>query len=50
MAMLNIMNTQKWSPWFPSLKTVVGEKKPVDLRCSFSKDFIENKLDATKYT
>lgn len=49
MAMEQVMNTKRWSYYFPSLNEL-QKSKPVDLRCSFSKDYISDKLDLSKIT
>ena len=51
MAMERVMNTKNWVRFFPSLgQDEESKAKPVDLRCSFSKDFVANKLDLSKIT
>ena len=44
------MSTTVWKKWFPSLGVDFKFHKQVDLRCGFSKSFIQGKLEDTHIT
>ena len=46
-----LMRTAVWGKHFPSIKREFkGQSRPLDLRCGFSKAFMEGKLENTHIT